>query len=123
MYCYKIAVAVLFGSVLDPAKDKIGDVDIAYEMVRRVNGQEFETLREAAKARCPDSRARTFLGEESWPETEVVRALTGHSRGVLQVRRLDELAHLFEKEQKPPAYRVLHGSWTPPSRKRSRKIE
>lgn len=119
-YCYKIAVAVAFGSSLDAAKDKVGDVDIAHKMAPRVDGQKFEALRAAATARCPESQAQTFLGHLAWPDTEVVRALTQSARGILQVRGIDELAHLFETERKVPTYRVLHGSWTPPMRKRRR---
>src|SRR5205823_6432744 len=47
-YCYKIDVAVVFGSVLDPKKERVGDVDVAYRLAPRVvDPKQFEALREA----------------------------------------------------------------------------
>jgi hypothetical protein len=123
-YCYKIDVAVLFGSVLDPERDRVGDVDLAYRLKPRlVDTKRFDAMREAKIASCPPAQARKWYGDLAWPEDEVIQALTSGSRGVLQIRRLDELEHLFETEPKKPAYRVLHGTWTPPRKGRKKRAD
>jgi len=119
-YCYSIDVAVIFGSALDPEKDRVGDVDLAYRLAPRVvDKNQFETMREAKIASCPAAQARRWYGRISWPEDEVLHALTSVARGVVETRRIDELEALFEDEHGKPSYRVLHGSWTPPRKGRT----
>ena len=120
-FCYEIDVAVIFGSVLDQERERVGDVDLAYRLKPRlVDTKQFDAMRETKIANCPPAQARKWYGDLAWPEDEVIQSLTSSSRGVLQIRRLDELEHLFETEAKKPAYRVLHGSWTPPRKGRKR---
>jgi hypothetical protein len=121
-YCYSVDVAVIFGSVLDPKKDRVGDVDLAYQLKPRLaDVKQFEIMREAKIASCPPERSRRWYGDVRWPEGEITQALTLGARGVVQLRRLDELEDLFRKEQRNPAYRVLHGSWTPPQKGRKKR--
>ena len=71
-FSYRIDRAVIFGSyVNEPAKDPIGDLDVALELVPRYEGEERMRREEAARQRCPPS-ASEFLWL-IWPYEEVLR--------------------------------------------------
>ena len=79
--CYEIDVAVIFGSVLDQERDRVGDVDLAYPLQPRlVDTKQCDAMREAKIANCPPAQARKWYGDLAWPEDEVIQSRTFSSR-------------------------------------------
>ncbi len=80
-YLFWVDWLELFGSYLDPAVDRLGDVDVYYRLARRYEGDEYTVM---ARQRCRQAEQGgrsfpTFTAELLWPETEVMRALKGRS--------------------------------------------
>jgi hypothetical protein len=107
-YAYRIAAIVAFGSVLSD-KPMIGDVDVAVWLTDRFEDRAArEAVHDVARTRCGDT---SFLADESWAHTEVMRALRGRSTA-LEAHDVRALISILSANPRAP-YRVVFGSWRP----------
>lgn len=104
-YAYKIASAVLFGSMLAD-KERLGDVDIAIELQpANSNDKELNALcrYRLRMAHLNGKRFRSDFERIAWPMMEIFHVLRAHSRS-LSLHQLNDLS-----EMQNVSYRVLHG--------------
>ncbi len=104
-YAYRIASAVLFGSILSE-KERLGDVDIAIELHPTTsNDREFKDLCRYRfwMAQLNGRRFKSDFDQIAWPTAEIFHVLRARTRS-LSLRPLSHLNHM----QDIP-YRVLHG--------------
>jgi len=90
-FAFRVTRLELFGSVLS-GKDRPSDVDIAYRLEPRWSGDaQLRAARERiVVARRAGRKFPTMIDELVWPQTEVLRALRGRSRG-LSLSRLETI--------------------------------
>ena len=100
-YLVKVNKLYLFGSYLDKKRDDFGDIDIYYELKRKIsNWDEYDKLR---KQRISDLAEKgrflnTFDAELNFPETEVKLKLKSKCRHLsLQPLREDMLKRMKHK--------------------------
>jgi len=88
---FRVTRLELFGSVL-AGRDRPSDVDIAYRLEPRWSGdaQHRASRERTVAARRAGRRFPTLIDEFGWPQTEVLRALRGRSRG-LSLSRLETI--------------------------------
>jgi hypothetical protein len=104
-YVYRVESAVLFGSMLSPV-ERLGDVDIAIELVPTVSGdEEFRSRSDARRKLATRSGAHfgSMVDYVLWPKAEVFRALKARSRA-LSLHEWDQI-----KRIPGVRYRILMG--------------
>ncbi len=99
-FVYVVKRLAVFGSYLEPARDRLGDVDLLLEVEPRDADPErrrlaFEEHMRGAVAR--GKRFGSFLDELAWPETEVKQYLRGRSKHVLFHSPSDAVAAAAEQ--------------------------
>jgi predicted nucleotidyltransferase len=78
-YLYWVESVAVFGSYLDSSVERLGDVDVAFQLSPRSEGEEFHE-------RCRERSAKsgrnfsTYLDFLVWPQTEVLMRLKNRSR-------------------------------------------
>jgi predicted nucleotidyltransferase len=77
----EIAELIVFGSYLDPTKDRLGDLDLAVKFRDLLPDATFDERAEKRRAysRASGRQFRNFNAELSWPENEAMLALRKHS--------------------------------------------
>lgn len=80
-YCYEVRSLVVFGSYLDPAREVLGDLDVAYMIEKRFSGKDQERAEESSRAKSKRS-FNTFVDRLCWPETSVLLALKARTPGL-----------------------------------------
>lgn len=97
-YAHRVARAFVFGSYLDLARDRVGDLDIAVEVQPRFadGNEQFKFERErAAAAERSGRRFRSFLEHLFWAGQESMRLLQGRHRSL----SLLDIAHGEERHR------------------------
>ncbi len=84
-YIFKVKKVLVFGSYLDKNRDRINDIDLAIEVVRKETDLEkHNELRMAriVKAHKEGKRFRNIIEEQWWPEIEVRMYLKSGKRSL-----------------------------------------
>lgn len=103
-YVYRIQCLVVFGSFLDEKRERLGDLDVAYQVSQRFPGSllEPESPHERAwnaSIRRAQEEGRGFsnmVEETCWPDFEWLRALKGRAAG-LSLHKLEDDALIILK--------------------------
>lgn len=91
-YVYSVAKIAVFGSYINTDKEKLGDLDVAIELVPRYQGEALvDAVRQAYRLRGP--RNCLFIEGISFAYYEVERYLRNRSK-CLSLHRFDELEKL-----------------------------
>lgn len=77
-----IAEIAVFGSYLDPAADRLGDLDLAVSVVRRETSGEPYVERVLAYARASGRRFGVFIEQLFWPARELRMILKNRSPAI-----------------------------------------
>jgi hypothetical protein len=81
--CCSIGSLRLFGSMLDPQVSLVGDVDVAYELVRRVHPDGTDWIEwNIERFKASGRKSGSYLDMICFGDTEVVRLLKGGVRGL-----------------------------------------
>jgi hypothetical protein len=91
-YAYSVARLVVYGSILDPAIDRVGDVDLAYQLDPRYNDhaeQQVAMSRVRMQSRRQGKIFASHFSELIWPQVMVVQRLKRRSP-ILSLTELDE---------------------------------
>jgi hypothetical protein len=80
-YLVKVAELTVFGSYLDPAKDRLGDLDLAVKLRDLLAGATCDEFaqRRLAYASARGRQFNTFISRLDWPEHEALLALRKRS--------------------------------------------
>ncbi len=92
VYSYSVARLVVYGSILDPVIDWVGDVDLAYQLAPRYSDraeQQVAMSRVRMQSRRQGKIFSSYLGELFWPQVMVVQHLKRRSP-ILSLTELDE---------------------------------
>jgi hypothetical protein len=86
VHCYRVGALVVFGSYLDAARDRLGDLDVGYVMSRRFELgtselEEAET-RSRNRAQAAGRRFTSYYDWLWWPDREFLLALKGRATGL-----------------------------------------
>ena len=88
-YLYKVDQAIVFGSYLDEALDRIGDLNIGIRFSPKISdSDEFERLSEERSA-FAKREFKSYFKYLYWPLEESMRFLRGGSKAI----RLHDMAH------------------------------
>lgn len=79
-YMRTVEEVTLFGSLLDPAADPVGDVDVGVTLAPRGEYDEREERRRSHAAAAAGRHFNTVTDYLAWPEIEVLRYLKSRSR-------------------------------------------
>lgn len=85
-YAWGIRQIWVFGSYLRPEVERLGDLDIAFELSQRENFDELWKARKSART----TRPRNLADEVGWPQKEIVRHLKNGKRSI-SLHRVDEV--------------------------------
>ena len=104
-YVYRVEQVVLFGSMLSDI-DRLGDVDVAIQLQRKVDEEDAFQEWSMARRRAAEAKGRNFRGVfdwATWPSQEVFLHLKARSSGL-------SLHDFCEVEKLPNVrYKVLLG--------------
>ena len=89
-FTYSVNKAIVFGSYLS-SKDRLGDVDVAVELVGKIMEQESQSEANLKRARASGRRFSSTLDMLLWANHEVKLFLKGRSR-VLQLTEINNPA-------------------------------
>lgn len=71
---YSITHVTVFGSYLDRAQDRLGDLDLAIQVVHRVNSDEYGKRRDAV-IKASGRQFGSYIDRLTWPLRELVQFL------------------------------------------------
>ncbi|HEU5483297.1 MAG TPA: hypothetical protein VFU98_00210 [Microlunatus sp.] len=71
---YTVTHVTVFGSYLDPDQDRLGDLDLAIQVVHRVTGEDYAHRRDAV-IKASGRRFGTYIAQLTWPLRELVQFL------------------------------------------------
>lgn len=75
---FYVGEVVLFGSLLDPDRDRLGDVDVAVSLVPRYEGERQQQAEAERMRFC--TRNISYVDQLEWARTEIYRRLRGKRR-------------------------------------------
>jgi len=101
-YLYKIKELFLFGSYLNSDNVDFGDIDIAFELERKIN--DLEKFNQAKEKRIEEAYEKgktffTFVEELGYPETEVILKMKNRCQYISLHRMTDEILKIAEYKQ------------------------
>jgi predicted nucleotidyltransferase len=79
-FCYWVEQVVLFGSLLDPTREHVSDVDLAVQLVSRYSDQQERVHAQLRRANLANPRFGSSLDRVLWAQTEVLLYLKNRSR-------------------------------------------
>jgi predicted transcriptional regulator/predicted nucleotidyltransferase len=101
-YLCKVEKLLLFGSYLNPDKDDYGDIDIAFELKRKIDN--FDEYEKARKKRIKEMKEKgkyfpCFMDEMFFPEKEVMLKLKNKCQYISLHRTEDEILKYSKYKQ------------------------
>jgi predicted nucleotidyltransferase len=79
-FCYWVEEVVLFGSLLDPTREHVSDVDLAVQLVSRYSDQPERVHAQLRRANLANRRFGSSLDRVLWAQMEVLLYLKNRSR-------------------------------------------
>lgn len=84
-FAYRVRRALVFGSYLDPSIQKLSDLDLAVELIRRHSDSEKQGELNDDRVRVAIDEGRSFhstLEQIAWPQIEVMKFLKARSNTI-----------------------------------------
>lgn len=81
-YTWGVKRIIVFGSYLDPSKDKLGDVDIALELDRKPGLTNDDDAAQTRKDEKEGKRFQNMLTQLTWQRSKVIKTLKAGKPGV-----------------------------------------
>lgn len=110
-YLYRVDKILLFGSYIKEDAVDFGDIDIAFELERKINdADEFEKLNREffEKAQDEGKRFSSYIEKLFYSETVVISKLKNRSRYISLHRMSDEILEVTETKQIYPVVEKLN---------------
>jgi hypothetical protein len=105
----------VFGSYLDPAVDRLGDLDLAFSVARRGSGGERYVEQVLAYARDSGRSFRAYHEQLLWPQRELILTLRNRSSAISltgqDIREItDRVQTVYNAEKDPAALPWVKGA-------------
>ena len=111
-YGFRVDALIVFGSYLDPTRDQLGDVDVAYVMSSRhpPGSKESKEADRRAHERARDAcrRLASIFEQVYWPEHEFLLALKSRTAGL----SLHDACGADAKLIASGPHHVIYGAWS-----------